>query len=325
MTTDRDPQVTALLDTIEPVPARPGFWEDLEARLWSEASPALELAPGAGADGARRVDGLRRRRVVAGIAAAAAVIAVALGGLALRDDRDATKTVPGHPDPAPGVTEPGESRVTYAPDSPQGQAVAYLDQWIRSLVEGDTTQGWDLLGPQSQDSLGSQAAYAASSESFRSTWGPYANLDARDAHAAQLGDTGAWVVVLGHHTGDPQPLTVVVRVVVQDESLGRVEPFLPGPALDLIQMTGLPQEEGALGPGDRVPLALTPNADVAVLLDGDPVPDGSLDRAGDGAVTGFRLPDSVTDGTHVVAVGQQLGDGTLAADLRSFRVVAPGG
>jgi hypothetical protein len=276
-----------------------------------------------GTERARHDTALRRRRVVAGIAAAAAVVAVALGGLALRDDRDATKTVPAGPDPAPGVTEPDAPTVTYAPNAPQGQAIAYLDVWIRSLVEGDTTHGWDLLGPQSQESLGSETFYASSLEAYRTTWSSYANVDAQDATVAQLGDTGAYLVALRHRTGDPQPLTAVVRVIVEDESLGRVEPFLPGPALDLIQMTGLPQQEGALGPGDLVPLALTPNADVAVLLDGEVVPDALLVRSGDGSVTGFRLPESVTTGTHVVAVGQQLGDRTLAADVRSFRVARP--
>lgn len=318
MTTDRDPRVAALLDTIEPVPPRPGFWAELEQRLRDEPSPALELARVPGAEASRHAAALRRRRVVAGIAAAAAVVVVALASAVLRDDRDDTETVPVQP--GPSVTEPSQSKATDAPDAPQGLAVGYLDEWIRSLVEGDTTHGWDLLGPQSQASLGSQAAYAAALEDLRGTWASYANLDALDATVAQLGDTDAWLVALRHHSGDPQPLVAIVRLDAQGDTTGRVEPFVPGPALDLIQMAGLPQAEGGLGPGDLVPLHLGAGAEVAVVLDGYVLPDTSLERDADGTVTGFRLAQNVEAGVHVVAVAEQLPTGSLAADTRSFNV-----
>lgn len=323
MTSDRDPQITALLDVIEADPPRPGFWDELERRLRDEPAPALELARTPGADRARHERALRRRRVVAGLAAAAAVVAVALGGLALRDDRDATEIGPVQP--GPSVTEPQESRVTIDPNSPQARALGYLDEWIRSLVEGDTIQGWDLLGPQSQESLGSQEAYAAMLDNLRTTWSSYANVanvDARDAGEAQIGDTGAWLVALHHRRGDAQPLVAIVRLDGPDVPTGRVEPFLPGPALGLIQMTGEPQAEGALGSGDVVPLALDPGADVAVVFDDGPIADADagLVWSDEGAVTGLRLWNNLTAGTHLVAVAEQLPDGTLAADSRLFEV-----
>lgn len=306
MTSDRDPQVGALLDTIEPVPARPGFWQELEQRLAQEA-PVLDLA---------RVpsgDGHRRRRLVVSLAAAA-LLAVALGGLLLRDDRDATETVPVQP--GPSVTAPTQTTGTSTPDAPDRQAIAYLQQWIRSVVEGDTTHGWDLLGPQSQESLGSPAVYAQSLESYRASWGTYANVD---ASAARIGDGDAFLVLVRRPSGDPQPLTAVVQLSPAGPN-GHVEPFLPGPALNLIQMAGLPGAEGSVGPGDQVPLALDADAGIAVLIDGVPVPDEWLVRGTSGAVTGVRLPGTFPSGTHLIAVAQQTSRGVLAMDARAFQV-----
>ena len=52
MTSDRDPQVAALLDVIEAEPPRPGFWDELERRLaGARPRPGADQVPGARSPG----------------------------------------------------------------------------------------------------------------------------------------------------------------------------------------------------------------------------------------------------------------------------------
>jgi hypothetical protein len=176
MTADRDPEVGAALDVLEPVPPRPGFWAEVEGRLRAEPpAPLLQLAriPGAGPS----PQAVRRRRTIAGALAAAAVLVVALVASSLTGDRDRTETtVPpvtnpdtGGPSTSAGQSDGGTGGTGVAVDP----AITAVDRWSHAVDNSDAAAGWALLGPHSRDTLGSQAALsdAMGAGGLKDQWG----------------------------------------------------------------------------------------------------------------------------------------------------------
>jgi hypothetical protein len=104
MNEERDVELGAALRTLPTPEHRPGFWEELEDRLASEAPP------GAGGSRRYRRDRRDRRRPFPGpmLLAVAAAVAVVVGAVAvlLPDDREGTQV----------VTEPTTTTTTAAPD-----------------------------------------------------------------------------------------------------------------------------------------------------------------------------------------------------------------
>jgi hypothetical protein len=327
MTADRDPQVAALLEVLEPEPPRPGFWVELEARLRAEPSPAVELRRVPGARSARRDLAARRRRVLIGVAAAIAVVAAVAGSLALRDDgRERGETVP--------ITEPDDGSgppITATPDQAatqdaQNAALAAADLWIRSIADGDIDGSWELLGSQSRDQLGSVDAFAEVVSDTAERFAPFAETPDRHEVVLPLG-ADTWVVVLlpFSEADAVAPALLVVRTPAASEA--SVEAFLPGPALGLI---GVPSAgDQMVLPGGTVPLAIDADATVQVLIDlerdpgeaaTDPRAPSQLVRDADGAITGIRLDEGLAHGLHTVAVAVRFPDGTFAVDSRVFEV-----
>lgn len=329
MTADRDPQVGALLDLLEPAPPRPGFWDDLEDRLRSEPSPVVALArvPGAATSQAAAA---RRRRVVVGLAAAVVAVAALMGSLALRDDRERTDTVPMQPDTStpqslPGAPTPG---ATIAADSPAAIALQGADLWLQSVIDDDRELGWALLGQQSRDQLGSEAAYRALD--LQTAWSSYVDSPDRSELVLPLGgDLWAVVLTVTSEADLVPPKVLVVQAPPASEYT--VEVLLPGPALGLIgtDLGGepLPQES-------TIPIAVDAEASrFLVIVDGSAF-DGTtsdgpedndhlpwLERDADGDVIGVRPQPALEVGVHWIAV-LQIVDGALAADARLFEITS---
>ncbi len=318
MTTDRDPQVAALLDVLEPEPPRAGFWVELEERLGSEPAPAVELHRAPGARSTGRELAARRRRVVIGVAAAVAVVAAVAGSLALRDDdRERGKTVPATTPDGPQPSTAQTTEVTYA--NAEGQALEAADLWIQRVADGDIDGGWDLLGRQSREQLGNADGFALVISEAATRYAPFADTPDRRELVVQLPTQPIFLVVLTVESEADAASPIALLVRIEAEGPTTVEPFVPGPALDLI---GVPTLGGTpLLPGAAVPLDLDAEAGaVVVVVDGTPAPEAWLERDASGAVTGVRPQPGLEVGVHSIAVAEVLPGGTLATDARLFEV-----
>jgi hypothetical protein len=326
MTSDRDPRVGDLLDAIEPQPPRAGFWPELEHRLRSEAAGTVELTrvPVVRAD---REEATARRRRTLGLLTVAAVVLAVRGFLALGDrGGEHHETGPLDPNPTSPSTPPASTTTLLDAASPAGRALAAVDQWVATVVAGDADAGWALLGPMARDAQGSAAAYAATlrgrgdapDSGLAATFGPLAAADRTVEGVASLGG-GDWVVVLA----TPSDAGPVPHLLAVHDPTGTptVEPFLPGPALDLIGLSALADAPPAVQPGDPLPLALDATATgTVVLVDGRTVADDLLTHGPDGAITAVSPDPQLPPGAHRIAVAERLPDGTIAGDARSFTV-----
>jgi hypothetical protein len=327
MTSDRDPRVGALLDLVEPQPPRPGFWPELEDRLRGDADLAVELARVPVVRASSEEATARRRRRLGLLAVAAAVLAV-LGFLALGDragEHDETGPLGPHPT-APSTTAAPSTTIAWDPATPAGRALAAVDQWVATVVAGDAHAGWALLGPMARDAQGSEATYAttlhgrgdAGDTSLAPSFGPLAAAGRTVEGVSPLGG-GDWVVVID----TPSAAGPVPHLLAVHDPTGTpgVEPFLPGPALDLIGLPSFPDGERVIEPGAPVPLALDPTATgTVVLVDGHEAADRSLTHGPDGAITAVSPDPALEPGPHRVVVAERLPDGTIAGDSRSFQV-----
>jgi hypothetical protein len=331
MTSDRDPRVGALLDVVEPQPARAGFWTELEDRLRREAAGTVELArvPVVRADREEATARLRRRLGL--LTVAAAVIAL-LGFLALGDRGDEhDETGPLGPGPTTTATAPASTTTVPDPASPAGQALSAVDGWVGTVVAGDAHAGWQLLGPMARDAQGTEAAYAraldgsgeAGDAGLAAAFGPLVAPDRTVEAVAPLGG-GDWVVVIDTPSdAGPVPHLLAVH---DPTGTATVEPFLPGPALDLIGLVPSATGPAALEPGAPIPLSLDAGATgTVVLVDGQVAADRALTHGPDGAITAVSPDPELGPGAHRVAVAERLPDGTIAGDARAFHVGGGGG
>jgi hypothetical protein len=341
MTADRDPQVGAALDVLEPVPPRPGFWAEVEARLRAEPpAPALQLARLPGAGPSPRT--IRRRRTVAGVLAAAAVLAVALVAGSLRDGREPHETVP-------ATTPDGGASSTPAtgPDAAIGAldpAVVALDAWSHAVDHSDAAAGWDLLGPQSREMLGDQAALheLMTSGTLKETWGGVDVGSGRQQASVQCvpGDDAGTCLVVAYPPDRPDApvaAAVVLRPTstLSGEGAASVEAFLPGNDLGLI---AVPKTVGDdhVPASQPVPLHIEAQdaGQVLVYLAGGgasgAAPDRDLVRDASGTITGVRFsadlwPSGPQPGTYFVAVLVRTDEGgSLALEQQQVQITGLG-
>ncbi len=338
MTADRDPAVGALLDRL-PVPPRPArFWDDLRHRLRTEvpsgsAGPArepegadvVELRPLPVPHRPRRDDPrYRRRRVVAATIAAAAVLTGEVVGYRAIDDGDVRLV------PAPSVTSPSTTPDRIEEGTPDAAARDGALAWIDTIDRGDGDGAWDLVGPQSRASIGGRAAFdELMASALPEGWGSWPSAEGLTLTPLNLGSAAEprlWAVLFD---GDRRPsggaareVAVLLVRVGPDLREVTVEPFVPGPAVGLIE---LPRGEDPLGPGTAAagPIEVHVDADVdrfVVAIDGLTAQEAQLERDGPGAVIAARPAQPLSEGPHSVLVAVVFSDGTLAADARLFQV-----
>ena len=212
----------------------------------------------------------------------------------------------------------------------EGRALATADAWLTTVASGDAAAGWELLGPMSREAQGSSSAYATAlrgsgdvaSSSLALAFSPLVGPDRTVDAVAPLGPGTFAVVITTPSATGPVPHLLAV---VTTRSGQAVEPFLPGPALDLIGI-GSPADGGhVLQPGDPIPLRLDPGAAATVVVvDGVVAPDGWLTHGPDGGVTGVSPQPQLRPGPHRVAVAELLAGGTIAGDVRAFPVGSGG-
>jgi hypothetical protein len=344
MTADRDPQVGAALDLLEPVPPGPGFWAEVEGRLRAEQpAPVLQLArlPGAGPS----PRDLRRRRTIAGVLAVAAVLLVALVTSALQDDRDPTETIPATtPSDGQGAQSP---HITYKDGRTVGTGVGQLDPaliavdaWAHAVANSDAAL-WQQLGPISKDTLGSQAALhdVLVAGSLKQQWSGIDLGNRKQEASVQCipGDErGTCLVVISPVDHPESPLTsiAVERPIgtLTGQGLTTVEPFVPGNDLGFIAVG---QTEGSdhVKSGQPLPLAIGTGSQAIVYLAGGgaagPVGDRDLVRDASGAITGARFsealwPSGPQPGPYFVAVLVSTPDGSIALQQRQVDVTGLG-
>lgn len=357
MTTDRDPVVGGVLDLLPVEPPADRFWVDLSTRLRAERpspllrpvppEPEAEPASGSGPAALRRTPprgpaataaAYRRRRLVAGLVAGLVAAAVAAGAVlavgALRDDGRDTVDV-GPLDPS-STTAPSDATSTTAPGAATGPAggttpaagsaarQVALD-WIAAIDRGDADGAWALVGPQSREQIGGRDAFDdLMASALREGWGAWsqAGVTVTPAPVEPLEGTATWAVTFAGtiaQEGSTEHRAVVLLVRGVGDEL-RVEPFLPGAALDLVDPALTRAGAPAVAPG--AVLGLVVDADrrgAVVAIDGEPLAPADLVVDEDGAVRGARVPD-LPAGPHALTVAVVTSSGALAAVAQTFTV-----
>jgi len=309
MSADRDPAIAAVLDRLPVPPPREGFWDDVRGRLEGETAGLVEL-------GRSAPHPPRRTRPWLAVAAAAAVVAAVAGaaiGLASRDDKVEV-----------GPRGTGSTTVTTPPEPAAltGDAAVAVDavqRWIAAVVAGDADAAWALVGPQSAESIGGRPAFddLMVSAEFPESWRTWDD-EVDQVEVVPVRDSDVWVVVLGaaDPAGNPD-LRIMALAARVDDAQAIVEPFVPGPALDVIS---LPQGS-ELGPNDLLTVYVDPDADgVAIAVDGSPVAASALEQDVEGAVIAVHPNPSWAPGSHYLVVAYLTPSGTILLDARTFRI-----
>lgn len=230
------------------------------------------------------------------------------------------------PDAAPHVTVPDDSI-----DAPEAVAArAFVD----AVDERDFAAAWELLGPRSQDALGSQAALEEMRSALAEGWGAWAYApDAVIFRSGVLATAGegrlSIVTFTGTVTqeGSTERRTVAAPAWVagdgDDPDAGRFEPFAQG---DVPLVIDDPVEAGTV-PCDGIAVAAEGpmEHDGAVAsLDGDAsfTPDFDTDLAEPGRIV-FPLDAALSAGEHVLTFGMVTGAGTPIVDAVRFTVEGP--
>ena len=328
---DRDPFVAAALRSVQPPPPRPGFWDELAARL--EAAPPSAGTPvglptptpaPAPAPAPARVLPLtsppaRRRwgRVAVAALSAAAVAAVAVG-IAIRDDnsRDVRTTSP------PSTAVAANPSVAQAEDAAR--------RWLDACNRGDTDAAWDLLGPQSRDSIGGTKAALADlmRSALREGWGAWASATGLTVSTTPILDTivervsveQVFVVTFTGvvtQEGSTGLASIALGVRIQDG--GRtvvVEPFVYGPALGLIERI-----EGPVPATGPVGLNLDgPRPGYNVIVDGQAQPPSTIERSPSQDIVAWRPASPLAPGRHFITVAFVRDAGGIVIASQSFEV-----
>lgn len=308
---ERDAVIARVVDVVDPVDPAPGFWQEVEARLRDDGTtaPVHELARIAG--GRRGPSQADRRRWLGLAGAAAALVAVAvLGALAfLGDDPERTETLP---PTESSTTTSTTSAADAAAAAAEAQAKDAADGWMLAASRGDAETMWARMGAQSRGSWSGLPAFSEEVDQLGTAWA-WRSGSPRPAMTAIEVGTGHDLYLVRVETTTVRPPDLVVRLSPAGNPGAHVEPFLPGPALGLLDLP-----TGAVQEGVVVPVAV--DAEVAsslVLVDGTPVAEEALRRSRDGAVTGLRT-DGLERGRHQVEVVVETAGGTLlqaVADL----------
>jgi hypothetical protein len=300
--------IGALLDRVEVPPPGPTFWADLQTRLESGARVA-ELHP---ADRPTpRV--VRRRRAVAAVAAAVAVVLIAV--LVSRAGDDDEKVVP--TDSSTTTTGPTSTSEGGA-DSPVPPLItSAVTTWIDAVTSGSIDAAWQMVGPQSRDALGSQAAFAQlMADSLPQSWAPFTSpgVERRAVLLSPPGDDQLWVVRLATaHIGEVRALAVR-----RTGTAFEVEPFVPGPALSLISLPA-----GQVPADATIPVHVDSDAKGSIVaIDGTAPEFSELTQDATGAIISIRPHHPLSPGRHDILVAEVTGTGALAVDDQTFEVAA---
>ncbi|MGH9183346.1 MAG: hypothetical protein ACRDZ9_05970 [Acidimicrobiales bacterium] len=254
------------------------------------------------------------------LAAAAVVAAVLVAGITSRDD---VVDVAPADDPALAPTST-PTTTTPPPTGPSARAQDAARRWVQGVRAGDVDAGWAMLGPQSRDSIGGRAAFEdLMASALPEAWGPWASAEGLVLSAVPLAPPEeVWLVTftgaMAQESGPRrQALPLAVRVT---GGATVVEPFVPGPALDLIGLR--PEPDGSPDVARGAPIGVRVDADAAafvVAIDGRAVPGSSLERDGEGTVVSVRPEPPLPRGDHTITVGFMTPSGSIAAHAVAFR------
>jgi hypothetical protein len=248
------------------------------------------------------------------------------------------ETAPTEQTSAPAAQEapspPPASGLTVPPGSVDAPEAAAARAFVEAVAEGDFATAWDLLGPRSQEVLGSRAALEEERSALAEGWGAWASApDAVIFHAATLASSGEGRLSIVTFTGTlTQEGTTGLRTVAapawvendsDDPADGRFEPFAPG---DVPLIINDPVEAGTVACADVAVSAEGPmEFDSAVAsLDGDLMFTPNLDTelAEPGLIT-FPVESPPSPGEHVLTFGLVTDQGTPYADAVRFTVEGP--
>jgi hypothetical protein len=190
-------------------------------------------------------------------------------------------------------------------------------------MTGDATAAWEMVGPQSRESIGGRAEFDElfASSALRDTWQDF--RFAEQITAALLTDAPEeeiWVVVVvGNVNVRPTPSTALIARVQSDATV--VEPFLPGQSIKLVDLPAPGPVGSVLLPGDTITVNSEPDQlGLVALVDGVPVPDGAYVIDADETVVGVRLSRDLEAGEHQIVVGMVTADGTLVLGTYHFLI-----
>jgi hypothetical protein len=212
------------------------------------------------------------------------------------------------------------------------------------VAHSDAAAGWEVLGPQSRDTLGGQAALheLMTSGTLKDAWGGVVVGGGQQEAAVQCvpGDPAGTCLVVAYRTGQPDaPIATAVverpTSTLSGEGSATVEAFLPGNDLGLI---GVPKTVGDdhVKSGQPLPLHIEAQdaGQVLVYLAGGgaagAAADGDLVRDGSGTITGVRFspalwPSGPQPGSYFVAVLVRTAEGgSLALEHRTVTVTGLG-
>ena len=203
------------------------------------------------------------------------------------------------------------------------QASSAAERWENAVAVGDAPTAWALLGPQSRQSVGGQAGFDHTlAASLSATWARWATTRSPQVNVIPLAASGGlhtWAVLFREPTNESGGVPAsAVSLAVRTGSQGlQVEPFVPGPALDLID---LPPGNAAPTLPSTTPIPVRIDAaDPVVAIDGTAEPPASLKRGAHGTVIQVAPDPAPTPGLHVVTVGYLTADGNIVLDSVLFR------
>jgi hypothetical protein len=229
---------------------------------------------------------------------------------------------------------PPVSGLAVPPGSLEAPEAVAARAFVEAIAEGDFASAWDLLGPRSQEALGSRAALEEERSALAEGWGAWATAsDAVVFHAATLASSGEGRLSIVTFTGTvTQEGTTELRTVaapawVEDDSDdpadGRFEPFAPG---DVPLIINDPVEAGTVACADVAVSAEGPMEfdSVVASVDGDLTftPDLDTELAEPGLIT-FPVESPPSPGEHVLTFGLVTDQGTPYADAVRFTVEGP--
>jgi hypothetical protein len=276
-----DDQLTRALDAAAPPVDDTGVWDQLQPRI-------------------RRAR--RRHHIQIGLGAAAAVAAVAVGGVI------ATAAVPRDSGPitgpdvtttVPGTTAAATTTIAPEPADVDG-AIGAVDGWLQAVASGDATAAWNLLSASSRQAVG-QTQWDAIVSEMEEGFGSWARADpTMRAIAVDIGSPPAALVTLqGTRAVEGMIETSsAVFAAVREDGGWKLEWYAADPTV----VTAPRPESSAFFPSNG-PVEWTGTGDGVnvLLLDGDVV---AVDaREGNGPVDLSWVPPSpLPPGPHIFTV-----------------------
>jgi hypothetical protein len=228
---------------------------------------------------------------------------------------DEEKVVP--IDPSTTTTAPTSTSEGGADSPVPPMITSAVTTWIDAVTSGSIDAAWQMVGPQSRDALGSQAAFAQlMADSLPQSWAPFTSpgVERRAVLLSPPGDDQLWVVRLATaHIGEVRALAVR-----RTGTAFEVEPFVPGPALSLISLPA-----GQVPADATIPVHVDSDAKGSIVaIDGTAPEFSELTQDATGAIISIRPHHPLSPGRHDILVAEVTGTGALAVDDQTFEVAA---